>query len=129
MNEFFEADGFDHVRVHAEVVTVHQVLFLARGGEHNDGNAAQFFRSANNAEHLQAVDLGKFEVEEHDGRVSFLTIGPGSLAQQVVQSLLTVSCRDHVIGQVGTFKSHQGQFQVFRIVFDEQDGFKHSYSP
>ena len=72
LEELIEVDRLDDEGVDAEVVTFDEVLFLARGGEHDDGDVAKGGVGLDLAQDFEPVDPGHFQVEQNDaGKASF----------------------------------------------------------
>ena len=52
----------------------------------------------------------------------FGAVDVGTLAVEIVQRLGAIAHDDDFVGELALFEGDEGQFQVARIVFDEQDG-------
>ena len=81
-------------------------------------------------EHFQPVHLGQFQVEQdHLGRVLDLARGVRAFAENELQRLRAVAGDLDAIRELGFAQGAQRQFQVLRVVFDQQDfngcGFVH----
>ena len=119
--EFGEVDGFADVAVAAEGVAGEEVLFLAGGGEDDDGEELGAVVLADAAEDFEAVDFGEFEVEEDDGGAdgAALAIGP----EEEVEGFGAVAGDGDGVGDVVFPEGEKGKFFVVGVVFDEEDGF------
>jgi hypothetical protein len=76
---------------------------------------------------FEPVDLGKFEIEQHHR-------GPGSIAfteliatVEVIQRLLTVTRHGDLIDQVVFLKGRQGEFDIPRIVLNQENASQFSH--
>ena len=73
-------------------------------------------------EHFQPVHLGQLQVQQdHLGSVFDLPRGVRALAEDELQRFRAIAGDLDAIGEVGFAQSTQRQFQVLRIVFDQQD--------
>ena len=63
-----EIERLADVGVDAELVALHHVSFFARGGQHHDGYHLGPLVRLYPAKHLQAIHLGKLQVEQYDFR-------------------------------------------------------------
>src|SRR5688572_13801580 len=65
VHELQEVDRLAHVAVGAEAVAVQEVTLFVGRGEDDDGQVLGALVGAEAAQHLQAVELGQLEVEQH----------------------------------------------------------------
>ncbi|OMP13137.1 hypothetical protein COLO4_02214 [Corchorus olitorius] len=124
-NEITEFDRLDHVGVHAQFVGLFQIGLLPRRRQHDHGDAAQLRGTTHQVQHLEAIDLGQLEIQQHHGGIARLAIGIGLAAQQVINRFGAVTQDHDIVGQLAALQSHQGKLQIVRIVFDQHNGFEH----
>ena len=90
-----------------------------RGGEHDDGNAAELRIVADLGQHGAAVFLRHLHVQEDH-------VGPGhagemGLPPQEGQGLLAVAHEAHAARHLALAQGFDRQAGVFQVVFDEED--------
>ncbi len=62
--EVFLAGGLAQVTVDTEVITKFHIAVLLRGGQHDDGQQAGGGPVADFPQHVEAVQLGQFDVQQ-----------------------------------------------------------------
>ena len=121
-----EVDRLAHVAVRAGLVAAQHVLVLARRGEDDHGDEPGARIGAYAVQHVDAVELGKLEIEQdHGGHRRRLAPGVLARSEQEVDRFLAVPRDDDAVGDVGLSQRAQRQLLVVRVVFDEHDRLFH----
>ncbi len=83
--------GFDEEGVCAELIGEVDIDGLGGGGEHDDDERAQGGLGTNPTEHIEAADLGKFDIEEdYGGEREILAVAESPGALEIVDRLPAV---------------------------------------
>src|SRR5581483_9622817 len=99
--ELLEVNGLSNVAVRSQVVTGNEVALLVRRGENHDWERARARVCPDPTEHLQPVDLRKFQIQQDE-----LDIGdwPRAIPENAVQRLLAVPRDDQLIDHSALFE-------------------------
>lgn len=72
-------------------------------------------------EHMQAADLGHFVVKQNQNGVAGGAGAEFAAALEIIQRFGAVVDDDNLAGQSISRQRGEGQFDVARVVFDEED--------
>jgi CBS domain-containing protein len=73
-------------------------------------------------QHLEAVDLGKLQVEQHDlGEELRRLAGPGPCLEEIVERFGLVTHDDDLVPDIGPAQRAEGERLVVGIVFHDED--------
>ena len=121
LDELGEIDRLDHKGVDAEIITQHQVAFLARGREHDDGDVVHGGITLERAQHLEAIDARHFQVQQDDAGQPGRAVQEFAPAVHVIERLRAIAHGKDLIAQVAFLKRVESQLNVVLVVLDEQD--------
>ena len=100
VDERAEVDRFHDVGVRAELVAADQILFFARRGEHDDRNRLQRVVGLQCPEHVEAIDLGHFQIQQQHRRISGRPVGVRVAPVEVVEGFGAVPHDHHFVREV-----------------------------
>src|SRR5688500_6547680 len=75
IDEGAKIDRLHHIGIGAELVAADEILFLARGGEHYDGNGLQRFIRLQRTKHVETIELRHLQIEQKHRRVTRRPLG------------------------------------------------------
>lgn len=78
-------------------------------------------RESNGFKHLDPADLGKLKVKQHKGRIAGRALRMWPSGKEIIQGFRTIACDDHLMCELAALQCNQGQFQIMRIVFGQQN--------
>src|SRR6266700_3387062 len=120
VDEVAEHHGLADKAVGAEPVGSGDIGILARGGQHDDRQRTGSGVGANAPQHLQPVDLGELDIQQHKRGVKCL---PGVLGQEDLEGMRTVGGDDDLVAEVVLPEGPQRERHVVWIVIDKQNRF------
>src|SRR5690606_19666855 len=90
----------------------------------HDGEQVQPGVCPDLAQNLLAVDARHLEVEEHHGGVASGPVRLRTAAQEIIERLDAIARHHDLIGKMRLAQGGHAEFDIERVVFDEQDGAK-----
>src|SRR5207237_1243897 len=115
LDELAEVDRLADVAVRAQAVAGDDVLLFAGRGEDHDRQQARAGVGPDAPQHLEAVDLGELQVEQHElGRGGAPGVGAG--AEQPVEGLGPVAGQEDLVLDVVLRERAAGQRLVGGVV-------------
>ncbi len=70
-------------------------------------------------QHLQAIDLGQLQIQQHHRRIAGQAVFVLAAAVQVVQRFGAIASHHDVVGQLALGECGQGQLDIFQVVLDQ----------
>jgi hypothetical protein len=113
--QFFRAERLHQIIIRARVESLHAVLDLAFGGEHEDGH--RVVQAAQLSADRVAIELRQHEVEQDQ---------VGLFCEGALQSRCPINCGEHAVACGGQRVGQRGAHGQF--VFDEEDARVHDGS-
>jgi len=118
LREPLEIDRFNDVVAGPKFITFLKIWIVAGGAEHHDRNHSRPRVAFDPAQDVDAVDLGKFEIEQDEFRTPLLSTVVGG---EHLQRLGSIVCHPDRVEGVVLPDHPDRQFSVPGVIFDEQD--------
>ena len=124
VDEILKFQRLDDIGIDAELVAADQILLLARGGHHHDGNHLERRVALDLTQHLEPVDLGELQVEEEQGGLIVRAVRERATPIEVVERLRPVPHVHDLVRELVPLEGIENQFRVSSAVLDEENAFQ-----
>ena len=121
LDEIGVVDGLANVAVGSESVAAGNVLLLLRGGHDDNWKRARPGILPQPAQHLEAVEKGEVQIEQHDGWCFATRSDEGSRHEEVIECFDPVPGHNDLTMNTGLLECPNGQLGVVWIVLHEQN--------
>jgi hypothetical protein len=131
LEEFREFNRLDDKCVHTQFVAANQVLFLARGRQHHDGDMPQHIIALDPLQNLKPVDFREFQVKKDYSRIAAGSLTMGAGRQKIIKSLRAIASDDDFVRKLALFKCSKREFEISGTILDQKDWtkFRQAYEP
>src|SRR5712691_10853025 len=121
-HEGVEFDWLHDIAVHAELIALHAVSLLRRGGDDDAGNLLRALVRFHGAQHIDAVDLRQLQIEKDDARTTqWIPARVLAAPEDEIERLGVVAYSRDAVGQIPLLQCSHRELEVVRVVFDEKD--------
>src|SRR5690606_17454121 len=111
-DELIEVDRLYNISVGAQLISVHQIVLLARGRENDDGKHSRCPVGPDLPQRLETVNARHLQIEQDDGRWQVYPLAVCVSPMQEIQGLGSVAHHDNLIRQIEAPERGQGEFHI-----------------